>query len=139
MDLRPSGRSGALVTSFDSFKDYHKENAQLWERQALIRAIPVAGNSVLAKKIMKTVSNFIYNKPLNEDYYKEIDNLRMRMESEIANENSQKLNLKTGKGGLVDVEFIVQMLQLKYGREEKRIRNQNTLEALKALTEMKNY
>ncbi len=135
MDLRPSGRSGALVTSFDSFKNYHNKEAKLWERQALIRAAPVAGDIELGKKVMRTVNRFVYTKPLAEDYHLEIDRLRKRMEVEIAKESTSKRNLKTGRGGLVDIEFLVQMLQLKYGRENKKIRRQNTLAALTALYE----
>lgn len=137
LDLRPSGRSGALVTSFESFKNYHKESAQLWERQALIRAVPVAGDKSLAKRVIKTVDNFIYQKHLEKDFYKEIDKLRVRMEKELANENFNKLNLKTGKGGLVDVEFVVQMLQLRYGKDNQNVRCRNTLDALEELKDKK--
>jgi glutamate-ammonia-ligase adenylyltransferase len=130
MGLRPSGRSGALVTSFDSFKEYHEDSAQIWERQALIRATPAAGNLELGAKVIKTVNHFIYEEPLPKDFDKEIHRLRFRMEKELAKESSQKLNIKTGKGGTVDIEFLVQMLQLKYGGKYKDVRVQNTLDAL---------
>jgi glutamate-ammonia-ligase adenylyltransferase len=135
LDLRPSGRSGALVTSFDSFRDYHDTSAKLWERQSLIRSFPAAGNKKLGKKVMKTIENFVYEKPLSKDFHKEIDQLRMRMENELARESKSKLNLKTGRGGLVDIEFLVQMLQLKHGSDYKSVRCQNTVEALKRLRE----
>ncbi len=133
LDLRPSGRSGALVTSFDSFRDYHDKSAKLWERQSLIRSFPAAGNKKLAKKVMKTIENFVYDKPLSKNFHKEIDELRMRMENELARESESKLNLKTGRGGLVDIEFLVQMLQLRYGSEYKSVRCQSTIEALDRL------
>jgi len=133
MGLRPSGRSGALVSSFESFRKYHEENARLWERQALIRARPCAGNMGLGKRVMETVEYFVYKKPLAEDFHKEIYHLRSRMERELAKESRIKLNLKTGKGGIVDIEFLVQILQLKFGSNYKDVRKQNTLEAIEGL------
>lgn len=133
MGLRPSGHSGALVTSLASFRKYHKESAEVWERQALIRAAPSAGDMKLGKKVMKSVEEFVYGKPLPRDFHKEINHLRARMEKELARESAQKLNIKTGRGGIVDIEFLVQMLQLKYGGEHREVRAQNTLEALTGL------
>lgn len=133
LDLRPSGRSGALVTSFDSFKEYHNESAQIWERQALVRANPAAGNKELGEKIMKAVTHFVYEETSPKDFYKEINRLRSRMEKELAKETLSKVNIKTGKGGTVDIEFLVQMLQLKYGGDYKSLRVQNTVDALIAL------
>lgn len=137
LDLRPSGRSGALVTSFDSFRDYHNESAKLWERQSLIRANPAAGNKKLAKKVMKTIEQFVYEKPLDKEFHREIDSLRMRMENELAKESKSKHNIKTGRGGLVDIEFLVQMLQLRYGTDHRKVRCRNTLEALEKLSDEK--
>ena len=133
MGLRPSGRAGALVTSFDSFKKYHEDSAQIWERQALIRAAPAAGNLELGAKVQKSVKHFVYEESFPKDFYKEIHRLRSRMEKELAKETVNKLNIKTGKGGTVDIEFLVQMLQLKYGGEYPDVRVQNTMDALFAL------
>jgi len=137
LELRPSGRSGTLVTSYDSFKKYHDESAQLWERQALIRAVPCAGDIKLSEKVSKTVNDFVYHKPLEENYFKEMNRIRKRMENELAKESLSKVNIKTGKGGLVDIEFIVQMLQLRYGKKYRSIRHGNTLEAIEALKKKK--
>ncbi len=133
LDLRPSGRSGTLVTSYESFKKYHEESAQLWERQSLIRAIPCAGDKKLLDKVSKTVTDFVYNRPLDKDFYLEINRIRDRMEKELAKESISKVNIKTGKGGLVDIEFIVQMLQLRHGKKYPSIRHGNTLMAIEAL------
>ena len=137
LDLRPSGRSGALVTSFDSFKEYHEDSAQIWERQALIRAMPAAGNMELGSKVMKSVNHFVYGEQYPKDFYKEINHLRSRMEKELAKETASKVNIKTGRGGTVDIEFLVQMLQLKYGGKYKDLRVQNTVDALLSLKENK--
>ncbi|MGB2691612.1 MAG: bifunctional [glutamate--ammonia ligase]-adenylyl-L-tyrosine phosphorylase/[glutamate--ammonia-ligase] adenylyltransferase [Thermodesulfobacteriota bacterium] len=130
LDLRPSGRSGALVTSFDSFKEYHQGSAQIWERQALIRARPTAGSQRLGNKIMEAVTHFVYEESYPKDFHREIHRLRSRMEKELAKETASKVNIKTGKGGTVDVEFLVQMLQLKYGGDYPELRVQNTVDAL---------
>ena len=132
-DLRPSGRSGTLVTSFEAFRRYHEQSARLWERQALIRARPSAGNMDLGREVMKTIEYFVYKQPLQVDFQKEIYHLRARMEKEIAREDKIRLNLKTGKGGIVDIEFLIQMLQLKSGLYYEGVRKQNTLEALNGL------
>lgn len=137
LGLRPSGNAGALVTSFESFREYHESSAHLWERQSLIRAIPAAGNRYLGKKVMDVIQKFVYEKPLEENYNEEIYRLRGRMEDELAKESNEKVNIKTGKGGLVDVEFLVQMLQLKHGRKHKELRITNTFRALDKLLELK--
>ena len=137
MGLRPSGRAGALVSSLESFKRYHEESAKLWERQALIKARPSAGNMQLGTKVMNIVDYFVYGKPLADDFHKEIHHLRERMEKEIARESETKLNLKTGRGGLVDVEFLVQTLQLRFGGSHLEVRCQNTMEVLNSLRSCK--
>ncbi len=131
--LRPSGRAGTLVTSFEAFKRYHEQSAKLWERQALIRARPSAGNMDLGREIMKTIEQFVYKESLEADFHKEIYHLRARMEKEIAREDKLRLNLKTGRGGIVDIEFLIQMLQLKFGLYYEDVRRENTLEALNGL------
>ncbi|MCA9810836.1 MAG: bifunctional [glutamate--ammonia ligase]-adenylyl-L-tyrosine phosphorylase/[glutamate--ammonia-ligase] adenylyltransferase, partial [Candidatus Dadabacteria bacterium] len=105
MGLRPSGRSGALVTSLNAFRKYQQESAQIWERQALVKAAPSAGNEKVGNKIMKLVTEFVYERPIHEGFEKEIKRLRKRMEKEIAAESREKLNIKTGRGGIVDIEF----------------------------------
>jgi len=132
--LRPSGRSGPLVSSLDSFRRYHETSAQIWERQALIKARPVAGDAVLAQRVAGIISDFVYRAPLQADDVREIRRLRGRMEQELARESVERMNIKTGRGGLVDVEFLTQMLQLHNGPSCPAVRNVNTLAALEALT-----
>jgi glutamate-ammonia-ligase adenylyltransferase len=133
MGLRPSGRSGALVTSYDAFRKYQEESAQVWERQALLRARVSAGDAALGNKVMESVEEYVYLKPLPRDFRNEINRLRARMEMELARESAKKLNIKTGRGGIVDIEFLVQMLQLKHGGEHREVRGQNTGDALTGL------
>jgi glutamate-ammonia-ligase adenylyltransferase len=134
--LRPSGRSGPLVSSLESFRRYHETSAQLWERQALIKARAVAGTPALQVRVSAIVADFVYRAPLSADDVREIRRLRWRMERELAKESRERVNIKTGRGGLVDVEFVAQMLQLHCGRREPRVRIGNSLGALEALAQV---
>ena len=131
--LRPSGNAGPLVTSLSSFKNYHRTEAQIWERQALTKARVILGNVTLSDSINDIVRYAAYCTSHYEDIRPEIHRMRMRMEHEIAREGSGTYNIKTGRGGIVDIEFIVQYFQLQYGRTHPELRSTNTLVALKAI------
>ena len=131
--LRPSGNQGPLVTSLVAFERYHQESAQLWERQALTKAGVVAAPEAFARGIVGTLRQIVFERPLPAGVREEIKRLRARMETEIAKENAGGFNIKTGRGGMVDVEFIVQYLQLIHGGEYPALRVANTLQALQAL------
>jgi glutamate-ammonia-ligase adenylyltransferase len=134
--LRPSGNAGPLVTSLDSFKSYHKMEAQIWERQALAKARVVIGDETLKSEVEGVIEETVYGSGADESVRKEINRLRMRMEAEIAKESAGSYNIKTGRGGMVDVEFIVQFLQLRYGADNPSIRSTNTVAALQAIKEL---
>lgn len=133
--LRPSGRAGSLVSSVPAFIRYHERHAQLWERQALIKARGVAGDMDLAAEVDPLLERFAYAAPLAPTQIAEIQRLRGRMETELAKETARRFNIKTGRGGIVDIEFLVQMLQLRYAAEVPSLRQRNTLSALHALAE----
>jgi glutamate-ammonia-ligase adenylyltransferase len=131
--LRPSGNAGPLVSSLNAFRAYHEKEAKVWERQVLTKSRWVAGNKRLGAQVLKLIFNATYNRPLTPVEIQEIHRLRMRMENELAQETKHKFHLKLGKGGLIDIQFIVQLLQLKYGSSQKKIRERNTGLALKKL------
>ena len=131
--LRPSGRAGSLVSSVAAFARYHQSQAQVWERQALIKARAVTGDSVLAAQVNALFEQCVYTEPILAADVAEIQRLRGRMELELAGETHGRFNIKTGRGGLVDVEFLVQMLQLRYACHLPALRHRNTLAALDAL------
>ncbi len=128
--LRPSGNAGPLVSSLAAFEKYHEQTAQLWERQALLKCRFVAGDREFGKKVEAKVAGFIYGKPLPPDAAQEIHRLRMRMEVELGKERTDRWNLKVGRGGVVDVEFAAQYLQLRHGAESPLLRARSTLKAL---------
>jgi glutamate-ammonia-ligase adenylyltransferase len=130
--LRPSGNKGPLVCSLDSFRDYHRTTSQLWEKQALIRARSVIGPPDLTSEVEAIALSCILRTELSEEDIREIARLRSRIENELALEDESHVDVKTGRGGLVDVEFFVQGTILKYGRRNPKIICSNTLEALEA-------
>jgi glutamate-ammonia-ligase adenylyltransferase len=131
--LRPSGTRGPLVTSLNGFREYHEQSIQLWERQALIRARVVSGPENFAKRIAEDIERIVYARPLPADHRQVIFQLRQRLEEEAERRDHARLNIKTGRGGLVDVEFLVQYLQLLHGGDNAELRKTNTLAALKTL------
>jgi glutamate-ammonia-ligase adenylyltransferase len=137
MQLRPSGKAGPVVCSLDAYRQYHQSDSQLWERQALIKTRFVAGNPALGKEIEKIAEGFAYGAGLSAEGIAEIHYLRMRMERELAGEDETRFNLKKGRGGLVDIEFVTQMLQLAHGHRVRALRRRETLEALKKMFECK--
>ncbi len=128
--LRPSGNAGPLVSSLAAFDRYHERSAKLWERQALLKCRFVAGDRAFGKRVEAMVARFIYERPLPAGSASEIDRLRRRMEKELGKERRDRLNLKVGRGGIVDVEFAVQYLQLVHGPANRSLRVRSTLSAL---------
>ncbi|MBV8092029.1 MAG: hypothetical protein JO110_02115, partial [Acetobacteraceae bacterium] len=133
--LRPSGNSGPLVTSLEGFRAYHRQSSAVWERQALVRARVIAGDEALGHALERAREEFVFGQPLSTSGVAEIAAMRARMENEIGAENHQRLNLKQGRGGLVDVEFITQMMALRHGHEFSQLRRRNTVQLIRALAE----
>lgn len=128
--LRPSGNQGPLVSSLPAYRQYHEGAAAPWERQALIKARVVTGSPGLTESFEALTAEIVYEQPLPENLKEEIYRLRQRMEKELGKESAENRNIKTGRGGMVDVEFIAQYLQLLHGREKLSLRCRNTVETL---------
>jgi len=133
MQLRPSGKAGPIVCALDAYREYHKNTSQLWERQALIKARCIAGDISLGRQVEDIIEQCAYGVGLTQEGIGEIHHLRVRMERELAGEDESRFNLKKGRGGLVDIEFLTQMLQLTHGYRIPSIRQRETLAALQAL------
>jgi glutamate-ammonia-ligase adenylyltransferase len=127
--LRPTGRSGSLAMSLAGFVRYfHEGGGQLWERQSLCKARVIVGSEAAATRAMEAVTEAIYFKPWQRTDATEIRAMRMKLE-----ETASQRNLKRGPGGTMDTEFLVQMLQLKHGKEMPEVRKQGTIAGLSAL------
>ncbi|MBI3129470.1 MAG: bifunctional [glutamate--ammonia ligase]-adenylyl-L-tyrosine phosphorylase/[glutamate--ammonia-ligase] adenylyltransferase [Candidatus Tectomicrobia bacterium] len=131
--LRPEGQKGAIAVPLQTFEDYFRDRAELWERQALCRARPVAGSPALSRRFMGLAAEFVYERPLPPNLAAGIDHVRLRMERELTHEAEGEIDLKLGHGGLTDIEFLVQYLLISHGREKPAIRRPETAEALRAL------
>ncbi|GAB4262495.1 MAG: bifunctional [glutamate--ammonia ligase]-adenylyl-L-tyrosine phosphorylase/[glutamate--ammonia-ligase] adenylyltransferase [Deferrisomatales bacterium] len=131
--LRPSGQAGPLVTSLASFADYHRGGSQVWERQALLKARTVAGDRDLGRAAEAVVEGILFAGPPAEDPRPEIAAMRQRIEREIGREEEGRVDLKAGPGGLVDIRFAVEALQLLHGWRAADLRSPHTGEALEAL------
>lgn len=131
--LRPSGNSGPLVTSLEGFREYHSHSSATWERQALIRGRVVAGDERLAAEVEEARQEFVFGQGLSAQGVAEIAAMRERMERELGFESAAQLNIKQGPGGLVDVEFLTQMMALRYGLRYPQLRRRRTRELLGGL------
>ncbi|MFH8288129.1 bifunctional [glutamine synthetase] adenylyltransferase/[glutamine synthetase]-adenylyl-L-tyrosine phosphorylase [Streptomyces sp. NPDC018059] len=133
-DLRPEGRSGPLVRTLGSYEAYYRRWSLGWESQALLRAEPVAGDEELGRAFIDLVAPLRYPaQGLGEDAVREIRRLKARMESERMPRGADPtLHTKLGRGGLSDVEWTVQLLQLRHGWTEPGLRTTRTREALAA-------
>ncbi len=131
--LRPSGNQGPLVTSLEGFREYHRQSSAVWERQALVRARVVAGDSDLGEAVESARMEFVYGRGLSRAEIAEIAQMRARMEKEIGAESKTRWNLKQGRGGLVDVQFVAQMMALAHGYQHVALRTRATRDLLKEL------
>ncbi|MBX6367373.1 MAG: bifunctional [glutamine synthetase] adenylyltransferase/[glutamine synthetase]-adenylyl-L-tyrosine phosphorylase [Rhodospirillales bacterium] len=126
MRLRPSGNAGPAASSFDSFRRYHAESAWTWEHMALTRARPVAGDASLAARVMEEIRRVLARPRDKERLVLDVAEMREKMAA--AHPDVPEWEVKHRRGGLVDIEFIAQYLQLREG-----VFRQNTAEALAAL------
>ncbi|MGH9025462.1 MAG: bifunctional [glutamine synthetase] adenylyltransferase/[glutamine synthetase]-adenylyl-L-tyrosine phosphorylase [Acidimicrobiia bacterium] len=132
-DLRPEGRAGPLTRSLDSYLSYYERWAATWEFQALLKARAVAGPADLGERFISETRRFVWPDALDPDAMREIREMKSRAESETRRRGLADRELKRGRGGIRDVEFSVQLLQLVHGRRDESVRSPTTLDALQAL------
>ncbi|MBV9913165.1 MAG: bifunctional [glutamine synthetase] adenylyltransferase/[glutamine synthetase]-adenylyl-L-tyrosine phosphorylase, partial [Sinobacteraceae bacterium] len=130
--LRPEGRHGALVRTVESHLAYYKRWAKTWEFQALLKARPAAGDAELGERYIEAVMPMVWTACEREDFVPEVQAMRRRVE-ELVPVDVRDRELKLGTGGLRDVEFAVQLLQLVHGRNDESLHVSSTVDALAAL------
>ncbi|GLW51041.1 glutamate-ammonia-ligase adenylyltransferase [Streptomyces sp. NBRC 14336] len=133
-DLRPEGKSGPLVRTLNSYQAYYRRWSLVWESQALLRAEPVAGDEDLGRRFIELIDPLRYPAAgLADEAVREIRRLKARMESErLPRGADPKLHTKLGPGGLSDVEWTVQLLQMRHGAQVPGLRTTRTRAALAA-------
>ncbi len=135
MRLRPFGESGPLVFSFGAMEDYYQAQGREWERYAMIKARPVAGDGQQGATLMKLLRPFIYRRYLDFGAFESLRDLKLQIQREIERKGHQD-NIKLGPGGIREVEFIVQAFQLVRGGREPRLRQRELQWVLRALADM---
>jgi glutamate-ammonia-ligase adenylyltransferase len=132
-NLRPEGKSGALVRSLDSHQSYYERWAESWEFQALLKARPIAGDQALGADYIARIWPKVWESTVRENFVESVQKMRQRVTDNIPT-SEVDAQIKLGPGGLRDIEFTVQLLQLVHGRNDKSIRVRDTLGALEALS-----
>ncbi len=135
-DLRPEGRSGPLSRSVESTTEYYRRHAATWEKQAWLKARPVAGDVDRGARLLEALEPVIYPEHLEPSAIEDVRAMKVRIEEYVRARGKEATSVKRGRGGIRDVEFAVQLLQLVHGRREPKLRQPNTLRALNALAEL---
>ena len=135
-DLRPEGKQGALVRSLDSYRAYYERWAETWEFQALLRARPIAGSEELGRAFIELIDPYRYPREFTAEQAQQVRRMKARVEHERMPHGADRTRqLKLGRGGLSDVEWLVQLIQLQHAHEVQGLRTTSTLEALNAAVE----
>ena len=129
-NLRPEGRSGALTRSIDSYVTYWKRWAQPWEFQALLKAVPVAGDPEVGREWASAASFTLWGRRFSADDLRSLRTMKARAEAEVARRGLAEREVKRAPGGIRDIEFAVQTLQLVHGQSDPELRSPTTLVAL---------
>jgi glutamate-ammonia-ligase adenylyltransferase len=130
--LRPEGKAGALVRTLEGHAAYYRRWARTWEFQALLKARPVAGDAALGERYLDAVRPLVWAAADRENFVADVQAMRRRVERHVPAGHADR-ELKLGRGGLRDVEFAVQLLQLVHGRGDEGLRLGSTVDALAAL------
>jgi glutamate-ammonia-ligase adenylyltransferase len=131
--LRPGSKGSGFASSVAALEHYYEEWGDLWERQTLTRTRLILGDVRLARRVRRVLRDLVYGRPLPDGTVKEIRDVRARMEVELAQETAERWHVKLGRGGLVDVEFLTQTLQLVHGGAHPEVRAPSTRGALAGL------
>ena len=132
-DLRPEGRSGLLSRTLEAYGAYYARWAQPWEFQALLKARPVAGDADLGRRFAELAEPFVWPEVLDPDAVRSVRAMKARAEGEMNRRGLTDREVKRGRGGIRDIEFAVQLLQLVHGRHDASVRSPTTLDALAQL------
>ena len=133
--LRPEGNAGPLTRSLESYENYYAQWGQTWERMMLIKARCVAGSEALAGEFLEMVQNFRYPRSVNENVLREVAAMKRRIEKEILSGDELDRNVKLGRGGIREIEFVAQTLQLLNAGRQPFLQLSQTLPCLAKLAQ----
>jgi [glutamine synthetase] adenylyltransferase / [glutamine synthetase]-adenylyl-L-tyrosine phosphorylase len=133
--LRPEGRVGPVAQSLGSCEEYYEIRGATWERMALVKAWPVAGDPEVGQAFLRRVRPFVYDRPFGDGDREEVRRIKKEIDRKIAARDESHRNVKLGIGGIREIEFVAQALQIRHGRGDASLQVGNTLAALRALAE----
>ena len=131
--LRPEGKVGPVAQSLAAVEDYYRMRGATWERLALLKAWPVAGDRRLGRRFLERVRPFIYGRPFEADAVQEVRGIKREIDRRVAARDETRRNVKLGVGGIREIELVAQVLQARHGRRNPRLRVRDTLGALDRL------
>lgn len=134
MRLRPYGSEGALICSFAAMENYYQSQGRDWERYALIKARIVAGDFYRGKELLAQLRPFVYRRYLDFSAFEALRSMKMQINKQVRRKNLDE-DIKLGQGGIREVEFIVQALQLVHGGRDKRLQESSLYKAMAVLVE----
>jgi glutamate-ammonia-ligase adenylyltransferase len=133
--LRPEGRVGPAAQSLDACEEYYRTRGATWERMSLVKAWPVAGDAKVGQSFLERVRPFVYERPFDEGELGEVRRIKREIDRKIASRDETHRNVKLGLGGIREIEFVAQILQIRHGRRDPGLHVRNTLAALRAVAE----
>ena len=133
--LRPEGQQGPLAQSLSGYELYYESWGQTWERSALIKARPVAGDEAVGREFLERITPFVYRKYLDYSAIAEIGDMKQKINKDVEQKGRTRRDVKLGYGGIREIEFVVQALQLIYAGRDRALREKNALKALHILSQ----
>ncbi len=131
--LRPEGKAGAIAYSLDGFERYYQARGETWERLALLKAWPVAGDRALGQAFLEMARPFVYDRPFDLKALEEVRGIKRKIDQRMTVRQQRLRNVKLGTGGIREIELIVQALQVCHGGQTPQICERNTMKGLSAL------
>jgi glutamate-ammonia-ligase adenylyltransferase len=135
--LRPEGRVGPLAQSIAACTEYYRSRGATWERLALLKAWPVAGDLALGARFKGRVRPFVYGRPFGPGELQEVRRMKREIDRKVAARDESHRNVKLGTGGIREIELVAQVLQARHGHRQPLLRERNTLRTLAALEEQR--
>ena len=135
MRLRPWGNSGPLVTTLESYVDYLASNAELWEKQALLKARPIAGTLQIGIEFLERADHLLFEASVDA-VRENVRVMKMKIEAGLKKKGREFGEVKSGQGSIRDIEFVTQFLQLRHGRKNRHVRSIGTLDGLIRLADL---
>jgi glutamate-ammonia-ligase adenylyltransferase len=131
--LRPDGTQGQLALSLLSYEAYYARLGQPWEKMALLKARPIAGDPQLGAEFLALIEPFIYQRHLDPQGIGQLQSIKQQLDTQLADKAQARTNVKLGLGGIREIEFFVQLLQLLFGGRYRAVQERQTLQALARL------